>query len=814
MTLITPITADLTSDAIAGAADIAGRRLAPIWPLSSFVAVNPFLGLADRGIDDAMAYVAKVSGGKMALPRAQYAEAIATGRIAPEDLDHAVTQMPDVARDGRELATLAEQPEPGAPETWQTMADLAAAQTGQDWPARVTQQIAGFAAAYFDGGQAAWKPTCEGGLWEAWKAEATLDRSAEIMGISDARATIANLPATAEDALVWATHELGLSHAALADYFTRLLYTISGWAGHARYRLWQAELAGGTETSLRDLLTVRLVWEVLLLPKASRGTWEAAKAAYVDAPKAGAGDRVALALQIAYEQGWQQRVFAELGQGAPAPAEDRPAVQAAFCIDVRSEVFRRALETTMPGVETIGFAGFFGAALSYRPLGAAEATARCPVLLNPAGEAADEANAELATTRQGRIAAKSVWTRFKQAAVASFGYVETLGLTYAPKLLAQSLRTTTALGQGHAGLTAAEAATLAPALDAIPPADRAATAATILGAMSMAKGPFARIVMLAGHGGQSLNNPHAAGLDCGACGGHTGEANARLVARLLNDPQVRAELPEHGIDMPEDTVFVAALHDTTTDEVALFDTAALVPTHGEDLLSLQKALRDAGALARAERSNLLTLDAGLSLDAAIAARAQDWSQVRPEWALAGCAAFIAAPRHRTRGTDLEGRSFLHSYDWEADAENGYGVLELILTAPLVVASWINLQYYGSSMDNRVFGAGNKVLHNVSGLVGVLEGTGGDLRPGLPFQSVHDGERLIHEPLRLSAVVEAPVEAMNAIIAKHDGLRDLLDNGWVHLFQMDADGKVAERYVGDLNWEPVEGGAAQTPSAAA
>ncbi|MEM6666688.1 MAG: putative inorganic carbon transporter subunit DabA, partial [Pseudomonadota bacterium] len=178
---------------------------------------------------------------------------------------------------------------------------------------------------------------------------------------------------------------------------------------------------------------------------------------------------------------------------------------------------------------------------------------------------------------------------------------------------------------------------------------------------------------------------------------------------------------------------------------------------------------------------------------------RDWSQVRPEWGLAGCAAFIAAPRHRTEGVDLGGRSFLHSYDWQSD-EN-FGVLELILTAPVVVASWISLQYYGSTVDNEVFGSGNKVLHNVTGTIGVLEGTGGDLRTGLPWQSVHDGETLIHEPLRLSVYVEAPTEAMTAISGANQGVRDLLDNGWLHLFALGEDGAVAARYSGDLKWTP-------------
>ena len=169
----------------------------------------------------------------------------------------------------------------------------------------------------------------------------------------------------------------------------------------------------------------------------------------------------------------------------------------------------------------------------------------------------------------------------------------------------------------------------------------------------------------------------------------------------------------------------------------------------------------------------------------LARRSRDWAEVRPEWALAGCKAFIAAPRRRTAGKNLEGRAFLHDYDWKSD--RGFGVLELILTAPVVVASWISLQYYGSTVAPAVFGGGNKLLHNVAGGIGVVEGNGGALRAGLPWQSVHDGERYVHEPLRLSVCIEAPREAMTAILRRHDDVRALFDNRWLHLFALDDAG---------------------------
>ncbi|MEO8011797.1 MAG: putative inorganic carbon transporter subunit DabA, partial [Dokdonella sp.] len=243
------------------------------------------------------------------------------------------------------------------------------------------------------------------------------------------------------------------------------------------------------------------------------------------------------------------------------------------------------------------------------------------------------------------------------------------------------------------------------------------------------------------------------------------------------------------------------LHDTTTDEVTIFNREELPASHQEDLARLQPWLQSAGRAARSERAPLLKLDAGRSIDAQVIARSRDWSQVRPEWGLAGCANFIAAPRHCTAGLDLGGRSFLHSYDWRQD--EGFGVLELIMSAPMVVASWISLQYYGSSVDNRAFGCGNKVLHNVVGTLGVLEGNGGDLRTGLPWQSVHDGERLIHEPLRLSVVIAAPVDAINGVMAKHASVRELVDNGWIHLFAISDTPTTVQRCTGSLQWEPAQ-----------
>ncbi len=192
-------------------------------------------------------------------------------------------------------------------------------------------------------------------------------------------------------------------------------------------------------------------------------------------------------------------------------------------------------------------------------------------------------------------------------------------------------------------------------------------------------------------------------------------------------------------------------------------------------------------LARASRAPRLHIGQDEDIDAAVLARSRDWSQVRPEWGLAGCAAFIAAPRAHTYGLDLGGRAFLHSYNWQQD--NGFGVLELIMTAPMVVASWINLQYYASTVDNAHFGSGSKAIHNVVGRFGILSGNSGDLRTGLPVQSLHDGTKYQHQPLRLLVIICAPRERIERIYQEHELVANLVNNEWLSIVAWDGE----ERY---------------------
>ncbi|MFO1089327.1 MAG: DUF2309 domain-containing protein [Hyphomicrobiales bacterium] len=782
----------LRSDAAIEAAERAARAIPPAWPLEATVAVNPFLGQTGDDLATAATKVQRTAGVRITSPRTWYAPKVASGEVSEADLASALkaSTSPLKPASVAALKAVATAPE-AAPAAIPTVADLATKASGKDWPALIEDRFGQFAASWFDQGQALWPSPHERGAYAEWRALALHDLTPEVAGFKGFAANIARQPETSREAIRQATIALGLAEEALDTYFHRLLMTLGGWSQVARYRLWQAELQGKLDTTVTDLLAIRLVWERLLHDRFGgeiADGWDKAKAAYA-APVEPSADVVADAiLQDAVERSAQRALAAKLAAPATAQRGTRPALQAAFCIDVRSEVFRRALEEVDPAIDTIGFAGFFGMFTSHRRFASDVHEHRLPVLLNPSAASVaggpDDREQDLATRYKAR--AKRAWGRFKLSAVSSFAFVEATGPVYAARLLRDALK----VARPHKEEPAPQ---FSPALD---PATRLKGAETILRAMSLTEN-FAPLVLLLGHGANVTNNPHASALHCGACGGYAGDVNARLLASLLNDRAVRDGLREKGIVIPDDTHFVGGLHDTTTDAVTLFAADQPSVAHAGDIARAKLWLEAAGRKARAERLPKLP---GSTTGDSIETRSRDWSQTRPEWGLANCMAFIAAPRNRTRGRKLDGRSFLHDYDWQKD--QGFGVLELIMTAPVVVASWISLQYYGSTVAPSVFGGGNKLVHNVVGGVGVLEGNGGSLRTGLPLQSVHDGEKFVHEPLRLTVAIEAPREAMTAILEKHDGVRALFDNGWLTLFALDEEGKMAWRYAGGLVWERV------------
>lgn len=793
-----------TEDALAAAVRAACAAIAPVWPLDRFIAVNPHWGRVDRPFADYAGTLARLSGSSLWMPAAYYRRAWQSGQITVGHLQTALEASGLRLTHADLLAALDDDAVPPALPLLSDVLDASRDLThAPAWREVITHQISQFCAAFFDVEQADWHPPAAGGLYARWRASIGADHGiVTLMHVDALRARAAALPAEPQALFGWAAARLAAAPEQLDELFQVALLRINGWAAWCAYQGWEARLAGKDDPCIEALLAIRLAWECLL-DDGQRGpdsAWAAWQRQWAACPPPSAS--VLAVWQAALERAYQTPLIAALAAHRPPP---QPALtaQAVFCIDVRSEVLRRALETVAPSVQTLGFAGFFGLPLEYRPIGTAARRPQLPGLLAPALAVTEHAataatGRDIAQRRHLRLAAHAAWRPFARLPGAAFGLVESLGPAYAAKIVRRSLpHQGRPAAPHHAGLRTAELRALRPQLcaSAADTAVRVELAAQILPAMGLASG-WARVVLLVGHGSQSANNAHAAGLDCGACGGQSGELNARALAALLNGPEVRAGLGARGLELPASTHFVAAEHNTTTDEVVCFDRDAVPATHTAELATLEAALAAAGARARAERAAALGVgdlrQRPQALLAALRRRANDWAQTRPEWGLANNAALIIAPRGATLGLDLGGRVFLHDYCAGDDPDGS--LLERIMTAPMVVAHWINLQYYASCADPLRYGSGNKLLHNVvGGRIGVFEGNGGDLRIGLPWQSVHDGSRFVHTPLRLSVFIAAPRAAIEAVLARHALVRNLVCNRWLSLFRLEAGG--VEAYAG-------------------
>jgi uncharacterized protein YbcC (UPF0753/DUF2309 family) len=791
-------------------------RIAPAWPLDRMIAVNPFWGFISESMATTAERVAALNGAHMLMPNEWYRERWRAGAFSEHDAIRAMGEdewSRIVAGGGIESLFLRSASTPRLVLMTDVMDGARDASRAMTWNDFTVDHISRSCAAHFDQGQSVWRPDGDDGLFFSWRSAASRDHSPALaMGHRGFRSAVATLPHRAWPVIAEALAELRVAECDWAMYCSALLMSVNGWASACAYYRWNAALESRTDDAIVELLAIRLSWEVILL----RGATPAVAAAWAVAKDAWRGGetktyprRAEWCLQRAMEFAYQLPLARQLSNTKTQRASvlhGTPQSQIAFCIDVRSEPYRRALEGVAPDVHTLGFAGFFGAPIAYRSASGVERP-QLPGLL-PARLVVEDFGDQSARAKAlGHLDDRwlRATTTLKTYALTGFPFIEMTGMLTVPKLLRSAFGNSgTVHDVARGGADGPLQEQLKPRIIGDPFDDvaRTALAANLLRGMSLTR-DFAPLLVLVGHTSHSCNNPQSASLGCGACGGQSGEVNARVMAALLNEPQVRRGLLACGIDLPSTTHVTAGVHDTTTDEVTLYDGDSVPPSHVARWRELKDQLQRAGDEARRRRAPSLRMAASTSerLRDAFRKRAGDWSEVRPEWGLARNAAFIVAPRSRTSGIDLDGRAFLHEYRPELDVD--HTVLEAIMTAPMLVTHWINMQYYASTVDNLKYGSGDKTLHNVVGAsLGVLEGASGDLRTGLALQSLHDGDRWYHEPLRLSVFIEATADAIDDVIRKHTVVRHLVEGEWLYLFRIDsASGIVSMRSL--TGWQSVD-----------
>ena len=607
-------------------------------------------------------------------------------------------------------------------------------------------------------------------------------------------------PQQSEALIAKALLYLGIEEDEREQFLTLMLTTLPGWAAYIQYRASWADGHSAAQQPLVDksqYLAFRLAITCLVWPDAKALlSWH--QKGLVEAEKQEAYHSILNA-----ESSYQQILLKKLAEIRPSQERKRAEAQLVFCIDVRSEPFRRAREA-QGNYETFGFAGFFGLPVSISNPVTGDQYSSCPVLLKPTYNIAEIPNCaeQLCKDQNNRLKGiKKVYQSVKYTFTTPFSMVETIGAASGLWMGIRSLVPgMSALIQSKLKKAIAPDYSVMPDIDTIPISQQVVLSAVVLKMMGLTEN-FGSLVVFCGHGSSTENNAFATSLDCGACGGRHGAPNARALAKILNSQEVRNELKKQGIDIPNDTLFVAAKHNTTTDDVEIYteQTPAFFAEH-------LGRLKDALGLAKQE--NILWRSAQMDdyADAkqaqkATALRAKDWAEVRPEWGLAKNACFIVGPRWLTGNINLEGRSFLHSYEWQKDHDGK--LLTSILTAPVVVAQWINAQYLFSTLDNVAFGAGSKVTKNITGKIGIMQGNASDLMNGLPLQSVFKSDDTpYHIPMRLSVIVYAPKAKIDDIVGQQEILQKLFGNGWVHLICFDPEDEQKYRLNCHLNWTEV------------
>lgn len=465
----------------------------------------------------------------------------------------------------------------------------------------------------------------------------------------------------------------------------------------------------------------------------------------------------------------------------------KPSFQAVFCIDDREISLRRYLEHIDPLCETLSTPGFFSVEFYFQPVDGKFYTKQCPAPITPkylikeVGSQGVKRTTDVHFTKgthtlfRGWLISQTLgfWSAFRlfinifspsisPATASSFRHMDKVS-----KLTIENTGPDEVENGLQIGYTLAEMT------------DRLEGLLKSIGLLD----DFAPIVYMVGHGSSSVNNPYYAAYDCGACSGRPGSVNARVICYIANHPQVRKNLVERGIHIPDNTQFIGGLHDTSSDEIAFYDEELLTPhnleLHKKNVATFHEAL-DYNSKERSRR--FMSVNMKLSpkqIHKQIRKRVVSLFEPRPEYNHATNTLCIVGRRELTKKLFFDRRAFLNSYNYSLDMDGKY--LFNILKPAAPVCGGINLEYFFSRVDNQKLGAGSKLPHNVMGLIGVANGIDGDLRPGLPAQMIE-----IHDPIRLMIIVEHFPKVVLDVIQRTPELYEWFINYWVHLVVIDPE----------------------------
>ena len=789
-----------TDKVIEEALSEACSMLAPSWDIRDFVAVNPFFNLRDKSYISAMKYVEASSRVSLFADKAYYQSEFDNGNLTLEDLKFALNQIKlkegifnniDLYLDGAISFLRNDLKSPK--EFINSLSDQYDEENASNFTETITHEISKWLAAYFDESQALWQmPFKEKRIFSAWRMLIKYDNKFDKQGFSFSK-LIVTLPSdpiyAIEKMFALLEKHIILNQNEMVNYIYRLITSVQGWACYIQKFEFEAvrdndQSALSQIGGLVDLIAIRMAYDLMLLDKIT-GIKEFKlnltlsenylNKSYYD-----------YVWQLASEQAYRKKLLNQIRPRDFLKKVEKPKVQMAFCIDVRSEVMRRHIEHQLSEVQTIGFAGFFGVPISVQRLGQKRAEQNCPILLTPLTTVHETSpdDKQFIKKKLFSLEFERIKKDVKSAANSCFSFVEAFGWSYIFKMFSHAQGVSKPnIKVNQLGLRKEELKFVRYNTNAI---DLETQYLIGKGALkNMGLNYFAPFIIFFGHHSESSNNPYAGGLDCGACAGHSGASNSQVLADILNNEQVRTLLWERDdIQILDETIFLAGVHNTTKDELIIND--SIVPK--DRIAEIEKIKNDLNlaskncAKERLSKLGFKSKNNPKEITSELNQRANNWSEIRPEWGLAGNASFIIARRERTHKLSLWGRSFLHDYDSSKDDD--LSILELIMTAPMVVTNWINMQYFASSVANEKFGTGNKVLHNVVGGIGCIQGNQSDLLNGLSEQSVKRHGEYIHEPLRLQVIIEASTDSISKLLNKHQMVNELVSNDWVNLISID------------------------------